>query len=98
MMRDQITDVEIDVEGRLRLRPLKADLPHVWRAALEVCWDPATRTLYSPRPREWTYPTWFRQIVAATADEYGVRLALSPDTRWSNVPPDIRAEIEGLQD
>ncbi|WP_421935256.1 hypothetical protein [Phenylobacterium sp.] len=96
MTRDEITDVEIDGEGRLRIRPLKEDLPYIWRAAMEVYWDPASRTLYSPKPREWTYPMWFRQLVAAAADEYGVQLSLSAATRWSNVPPDLRSEIEGL--
>lgn len=98
MTRDEITDVEIDGEGRLHIRPLKEDLPHIWRAAMEVHWDPASRTLYGPKPREWTYPMWFRQIVAAAADEYGVKLSLSATTRWSNVPSDLRNEIERLSE
>jgi hypothetical protein len=96
MTQDDIVDVEIDGEGRLRVRPLSEDLPHVWRAAMEVYWDPSTRTLYSPKPREWTYPMWFQQIVAAAADEYGVQLSLSAKTNWTNVSPELRAEIEGL--
>jgi len=44
MTKDQITDVEIAGEGRLRIRPLKENLPHIYRAAMEVYWDPATRT------------------------------------------------------
>lgn len=96
MTKDQITDVEIDSEGRLRIRPLKEDLPHIWRAAMEVYWDPATRTLYSPKPREWTYVMWFQQLVDAAADEYGVYLALSANTRWSNVTAELRSEIERL--
>lgn len=95
MITDQIRDVEIDADGRLRIRPAEQDLAHIWRAAMEVHWDPDTRTLYSPRPREWSYPRWFRQIVAAARDEYGVTLRLSPETQWLNVPLDIRAEIEG---
>jgi hypothetical protein len=96
MITDSITDVEIDAEGRLRIRPSKERLPHIWRAAMEVYWDPATETLYSPKPREWTYPMWFQQLVAAARDEYGVKLTLSSETRWSNVPQELRTEIEAL--
>lgn len=95
MTRDEITSVEIDDEGRLRVRPSKVDMPLVWRAAMEVYWDASTRTLYSPKPREWTYPMWFQQLLAA-AHEYGVHLTLSPGTHWSNVPGDVRVEIEAL--
>lgn len=96
MIRDEITEVEIDSEGRLRIRPLKENLPHIWRAAMEVHWDPASRTLYSPQPREWTYATWFQRLIAAAADECGVQLSLSPSTQWSNVPLALRSEIEAL--
>ncbi len=96
MTKDQIAEVEIDGEGRLRIRPVKEDLPHIWRAGVEVYWDPATRTLCSPRPLKWTYPMWFQQLVAAAASEYGVQLSLSSETYWSNVPPELRSEIEEM--
>jgi len=96
MITDQITDVEIDTEGRLRIRPAEQDLSQIWRAAAEVGWDPETRALYGPKPREWSYATWFQHLVAAARDEYGVTLRLSPETRWLNVPPDTRSAIERL--
>jgi hypothetical protein len=37
---------------------------------------------------------WFQQIIAAVADEYRVRLVITPQTTWINVPDAIRAEIE----
>jgi hypothetical protein len=95
MLEDWITCVEIDPDGRLRVRPQTVDFSQIYRAAMEVNWEPASRTLYSPKPREWTYPMWFTQIVAAALDEYGVRLSLSVETNWVNVPGDVRTEIEG---
>ena len=93
---DWIIRVEIDSEGRLRVKPSEQTFPHIWRAAMEVNWDPDSGTLFGPRPREWTYPMWFQQIVAAAWDEYGVRLFLSASTTWLNVPAGIQAEIARL--
>jgi hypothetical protein len=96
MIRDTINNVEIDAEGRLRVRPSNAEFPYVWRAAMEVYWDADSRTLFSPKPREWTYQMWFQQLIAAVRDEYDAKLMLSTETTWSNVPPLVRAEIEAL--
>jgi hypothetical protein len=41
-----------------------------------------------------SYGQWFRQIVDAVADEYGVRLRLEPTTSWTGVSAERRAEIE----
>jgi hypothetical protein len=61
---------------------------------MEVGWDPDSRTLFSPKPSEWSYLHWFRQIVAAAAGEYGVRLVVTPHTKWFDVPDALRTEIE----
>ena len=47
----------------------------------------------SPQPKEWTYPMWFRQILAATADEYGIQLRLTPETVWTNISDEMRSEM-----
>jgi hypothetical protein len=52
--------------------------------------------LVSPVPRERTYPMWFRQILAAAADEYGVRLTLMPETIWRNVSTSERLEMSAI--
>jgi hypothetical protein len=36
---------------------------------------------------------WFRQILAAAADEYGVRLRLTPKTIWTHIPEEVRLEM-----
>lgn len=61
---------------------------------MEVGWDPESRTLFSHKPRERSYLHWFRQIIAAAAAEYGIRLVVTPQTKWTSVPDAVRTEIE----
>ena len=96
MREDTIAEVGIDGNGRLYVQPTSTSFDHIYRAAMEVGWDMSKRRLFSPKPREWTYLDWFKQIVAAATDEYGTRLRLTPDTVWSDVPPALRAEIASL--
>lgn len=89
-----MAEVGIDDQQRVFVRPASGDFEHIYRAAMEVYWDPATGRLSHPAPRNWTPIQWFRQIIAATADEYGIHLELTDETIWSNVPADLRSEIE----
>ena len=96
MREDSIAEVGIDDEGRLYVQPSSMSFNYIYRAAMEVNWDASQRRLFSPQPREWTYLDWFKQIVAAAADEYGIRLELTSETVWSNVPASLQAEIGSL--
>jgi hypothetical protein len=96
MREDSIAQVGIDVDGRLYVKPTSTSFDYIYRAGMEVGWDSSERRLFSPRPREWTYLDWFKQILAAVADEYRTRLRLTPETVWSNVPTAVRAEISSL--
>ncbi len=93
MPEDTIAEVGIDNVGRLYVRPSTISFDHIWRAAMEVNWDPSERRLFGSKPREWSYADWFGQMLAAAADEYGARLRLTSKTVWSNVPDPIRLEI-----
>lgn len=89
---DQVALVEIDQDGRLLVAPATHEFPFAYREAMKVSWDPATRTLGSPIPREWSYGRWFQQI-QAVAFAQGVTLVLGSSTRWVNVPADTQADI-----
>lgn len=93
MTEDHIVSVEIDEKGRLCVAPATQDFALIYRAAMEVEWDPVRNCLCSPKPREWSYPMWFRQILAAAADEYGVRLRLTPKTIWTHIPEEVRLKM-----
>ena len=93
MIDGKIDQVEIRGDGRLFVKPATQDFSLIYKAALEVGWDPASRSLFGPQPREWTYPMWFGQILAAAETEYGVRLSLTAQTTWVNIPDQLQAEI-----
>lgn len=96
MKEDLIAEIGIDVTGRLYVRPSACKLPAIYRSAMEVHWDPEREVLYSPKPREWDYPTWFKQILLAAAYEYGIVLKVRQSTAWVNVAVALREEMEGF--
>jgi len=91
---DTIAEIGIDQSGRLYIKPTTKKFPYIYREAMEVTWDTTTDALYSPVPREWSYRDWYRQIVNA-ATEQGCALMITSETRWTNVPDDLRSKIEG---
>ncbi len=89
MHSDPIAEVAIDGEGRLRVVPLSNTYPMIYREGVEVHWNSAGRFLFSPRPREWSYLHWFKHIIVVAGG-----LALSHETKWTNVPDELRREAE----
>ena len=92
MIIDQIEAVGIDGNGSLWVKPTATKFPYIYREAMEVSCDPDRRCLFSPKPREWSYLDWFRQIKNA-AREQGVDLQLAPATCWHNIDAVLRHEI-----
>jgi len=92
--RDTVEEVGIDEEGRLYLRPSLSSFDYIYRAAMEVNWDKANMRLFGGKPRQWSYLDWFRQIIGAARDEYGVDLGLTRSTIWSNISEELKAEIQ----
>ena len=87
--KDTIAEIAIDNEGRLRIVPSTNIYPKIHREAVEVNWDEAERFLYSPKPRDWSYLDWFKHIINTAGD-----LSLTPDTKWTNVPEELRRQAE----
>ncbi len=90
---DEITEVGIAEDGSLYVTPASARFPLIYREAMEVGWDVSARRLTTPKPREWSYVDWFRQIIRA-ARAQGVDLQLTRATKWTNVPCVLRREME----
>lgn len=93
--RDEVREIGIDDEGRLYVVPRSSTFPLIHREAMEVHWDESRSALYGPRPREWSYVDWFRQILAA-ARAQNCKLKLTPETTWVNIPDDLRAACETI--
>ena len=91
-----IDTVSLDAEGRLLVRPVlspDADYAFIYRAAVGVDWDPESRSLVAPVPKEWSYLDWFLNICAAVRSEYGDQLVLPPETEWYSVPEELQRQI-----
>jgi hypothetical protein len=96
MKTDSIEEIRIDESGKLIVKPRKEDFSYIYRAAMEVNWNNDGKYLYSPKPKEWSYSMWFKQIHAAVKDEYGVTLKISNETRWENIDPDLKKSISNF--
>ncbi len=94
---DNITKVEIDDTGRLHIKPEKSKFSLVYRTATEVHWDNKNMTLYSPKPRDWSYLDWYLQIVRVIKDECSVSLILTEKTEWINISDELKEKITKAQ-
>lgn len=93
MNRDDIVEIGIDKAERLYVKPTSTDFSHIYRAAMEVHWCPEQKLLYSPKPREWSYFDWYRQIHSAAKDEYGIFLVITENTQWVGIAAELKNEI-----
>lgn len=92
MKRDTIAQVEIDGDGQLHVVPSAHSFPYIYREAMEVHWDSDRSSLYSPKPKEWSYSRWLQQILTAAAAQ-GCELQFGPDTKWLNIDPGTKAQL-----
>lgn len=97
MNTDIITEIAIDDSGQLTVRPLKQNYKYIYRSALEVHWDSKQECLYSPKPREWSYLDWYKQIVSAVMSEYEYKLVITQETKWTNITDTLKQEIENWE-
>jgi len=93
MSTDNIIEIGIDNKERIYIKPETEKFEFIYRAAAEVGWDDKEHFLYSPKPREWTYFDWYRQIIMATKGEYGCQLVLTDKTQWINIPDELKRQI-----
>ncbi len=92
MKADPITQIGIDDQGRLLIKPKSLTYSMIYREANGVQWDSQKKHLYSEKPREWSYLDWFKQIIN-TADPDGTDLKITNKTEWTNIPEQLQSEI-----
>jgi hypothetical protein len=91
-----IQEIGIDADGHLFLRPRidpPENLEFVWRDASGIRWDSKSRVLHAAEPARWGHLRLYQQIVSAIRNEYGNSLLLTPETRWTHMPEDLKASI-----
>ncbi len=89
---DLISEIGLDKKERLYIIPKTVKFPYIYREAMEVHWDSTNGYLYSPKPREWSYFDWFRQIISA-AKEQSCTLKVTKETKWVNIPSELKGKI-----
>ena len=90
---DKILEIGIDDKERLFIKPGRERFTLIYRTATEVHWDNNGLFLYSPKPREWTYFDWFRQITGVTETECSCKLILTDETKWTNISDELQRKI-----
>lgn len=93
MKEDKIIEIGIDDKERLYIKPFSNNYSMIYREGVEVNWDSECQFLYSPKPREWSYFDWYCHIID-TAESDSNSLMISSETQWSNIPEELRSEIE----
>jgi hypothetical protein len=96
MTSDKIIEIGIDDKGRIFVKPLTEQFEFIYRDASVINWDNEERFLYSPKPIELTYFDWFRQILFAAKGEYGCELIVTSETKWTNIPDELKNQILAL--
>jgi hypothetical protein len=90
---DEITEIAIDENERLIIKPKHTKFTLIYRTATEVHWDEKLSALYSPKPREWNYLNWFQHIINVAEVECNTKLILTARTVWTNIQDDLKKKI-----
>lgn len=94
-----IGEIGLDDQGHLFVRPLGAsadEFTYIWRDASGIRWNTQLRALQAAEPARWKETELYKQIIASTYREYGVRLQTTPSTLWTCTPAELRTSIEAL--
>jgi len=91
--QEEIIEIGIDDKERLFIKPKKERFALIYRTATEVHWDEKENFLYSPKPREWSYFDWFRQITSVVETDCNCKLLLTTRTIWTNIPNELKIQI-----
>jgi Integron Cassette Protein Hfx_Cass5 len=90
---DEIIDIAIDEKERLLIKPKNTRFRLIYRTATEVHWDEKLLSLYSPKPREWTYLNWYQHIINVVEVECNTKLILTARTKWTNISNELKKTI-----
>ena len=93
MKKDRIKEVGINEDKQLYIVPENAKFQMIYRTATEVHWNQEKEFLYSPKPREWNYFQWYKHIIEVIRNEASYNLLLTDDTKWENVPEELKNKI-----
>ena len=97
LKHEDISSVEVSEDGDLFLQLASGGSPsyqYVYRAAAGIYWDQERAAFKFATKKDGQCAKWFAYIVKVAGEEMGLRLQLSPDVAWANVPREVRDEIQ----
>jgi hypothetical protein len=92
----EIIKVEVLATNELSVTPVinwNDFFQFIYRTATGVVWYEKDQCFISPVPKEWSHFDWYANIVTSVISEMGVNLIITPETKWLNVPEDLKKEI-----
>ncbi|KQN75302.1 hypothetical protein ASF04_04235 [Duganella sp. Leaf61] len=98
MQLETVSNIEIAADGSLLVVGLESGVSqsyqYVYRAAAGVYWDDNVRAFKLDTKNDKRFAHWFAHVCKVLEEEMNVRLHLGNRTAWTNVPNDVRSEIE----
>jgi len=91
---DEIIEIGIDSKERLFIKPKREKFALIYRTASEVHWDEKGQFLYSPKPREWDYIDWYKQIIKIVDTDCNCKLILTYRTTWTHISDELKKQIK----
>jgi hypothetical protein len=91
---DEISEIGIDENERLYIKPSKSSFTMIYREAMELGWDKDGGFLFSPKPRKWGYIDWYQQILKGASSQ-GTSLQITDETVWLNIDANLKKQIQG---
>jgi len=93
----EIITIEVLASNELSVTPIvnwNDFSQFIYRAATGVAWSDKNQCFMSPIPKERSLFDWYGNIVTSVISEMGVKLIITPETKWLNVPQKLQEEIE----
>jgi hypothetical protein len=93
--QEKIEEVGIDLDGKFYIKPDTGEFEFVYRAALGIYWDKTNKSLKFLDAKGVGLRECFEQIIAAVKSEYGIQLKITSETKWNEVPGELKKELLG---
>ena len=88
-MQEIIKEVCLNEDGELFLLlegEGKSSYQYIYREAVGIYWDSSAKAFKSTELKDWSCTKWFTHIVETLKNTMDLKLVLSPDVIWQNVP------------
>jgi hypothetical protein len=98
MKLETVSNIEIAADDSLLVVVLEGcgspSYQYVYRAAAGVYWDDNAGAFKLDMKNDKRFAHWFAHLCKVLEDEMNIQLHLGSRTAWTNVPNDVRSEIE----